>query len=159
MKKLLVVLGLAMAAFSFQASAATLSLVSTAHFTTNMAFTNGSTIGSIATTPAGNVSDVWNLFVGAGEIAKITFEPKNLAQFGIKFFNIDNFTVLPNSLMTGLAAGSHFFSVTGISNGLLGGSYQVGASVAQTPIPAAVWLFGSALMGLTGISRRKSANA
>lgn len=28
---------------------------------------------------------------------------------------------------------------------------------AQTPIPAAVWLFGSALLGLTGIIRRKQA--
>lgn len=27
----------------------------------------------------------------------------------------------------------------------------------QVPVPAAVWLFGSALMGLTGIKRRKSA--
>ena len=29
------------------------------------------------------------------------------------------------------------------------------ASVAAVPIPAAAWLFGSALMGLMGISRRR----
>lgn len=35
-------------------------------------------------------------------------------------------------------------------------AYQTGTPVAQTPIPAAVWLFGSALAGLTGLKRRKT---
>jgi hypothetical protein len=36
------------------------------------------------------------------------------------------------------------------------GSYTLNV---QTPIPAAVWLFGSALMGLAGFSRRKTNSA
>jgi len=36
----------------------------------------------------------------------------------------------------------------------IGGSVDI--NVGAVPIPAAVWLFGSALMGLFGVSRRKS---
>jgi hypothetical protein len=38
------------------------------------------------------------------------------------------------------------------------GTYSA-VSVAEVPIPAAAWLFGSALLGFAGISRRKSARA
>lgn len=40
------------------------------------------------------------------------------------------------------------------SNGQL--TYTVGAEVAAVPVPAALWLFGSGLLGLVGIGRRKS---
>ena len=36
-------------------------------------------------------------------------------------------------------------------------SHAVGYSVAVVPVPAAVWLFGSGLLGLAGIARRKTA--
>ena len=35
-------------------------------------------------------------------------------------------------------------------------SAAVGTSVSQVPVPAALWLFGSGLLGLTGIGRRKA---
>lgn len=40
----------------------------------------------------------------------------------------------------------------------LSGSYQmtVNSSVQAVPVPAAVWLFGSALLGLVGVTRRNS---
>jgi hypothetical protein len=38
-----------------------------------------------------------------------------------------------------------------------GGDYVLNVSVSAIPIPAAVWLFGSGLLGLIGISRRKTA--
>jgi hypothetical protein len=34
------------------------------------------------------------------------------------------------------------------------GLVMFGGQVSQVPVPAAVWLFGSALMGLGGVSRR-----
>jgi len=37
------------------------------------------------------------------------------------------------------------------------GSYTVVSSFSAVPIPAAVWLFGSGLLGLAGIARRKKA--
>jgi hypothetical protein len=37
-----------------------------------------------------------------------------------------------------------------------GGLTLAGTPSAVTPLPAAVWLFGSGLLGLTGIARRKS---
>jgi len=40
-----------------------------------------------------------------------------------------------------------------IGTGFNGAKYS---ATLETPIPAAVWLFGSALMGLVGVSRRKS---
>lgn len=44
----------------------------------------------------------------------------------------------------------------------LSGTYQLTVnevgSVSNVPVPAAVWLFGSALMGLVGVSRRKSSS-
>ncbi len=36
--------------------------------------------------------------------------------------------------------------------------YLSGMEVQAVPIPAAVWLFGSGLMGLLGLQRRKTAN-
>jgi hypothetical protein len=32
-----------------------------------------------------------------------------------------------------------------------------GIEISQVPLPAAVWLFGSGLLGLVGIARRKKA--
>jgi hypothetical protein len=63
-------------------------------------------------------------------------------------------------------ANTGFFSVTWITekeglcagqyNGCRNEAYATGyAEVSQVPIPAAAWLFGSALLGLAGIKRRK----
>jgi hypothetical protein len=34
--------------------------------------------------------------------------------------------------------------------------YNLDASFAPVPVPAAVWLFGSALMGIAGLRRRRA---
>jgi len=58
-----------------------------------------------------------------------------------------------------LAAGSYlidftvFQSALGFSGG--GAAYQL-ASVSAVPVPAAAWLFGSALLGFFGFARRKA---
>jgi len=57
-----------------------------------------------------------------------------------------------------LQAGTYALNMASPLGGMeeQGGSYSVGVLTAETPLPAAVWLFGSALMGLFGASRRKS---
>ena len=45
----------------------------------------------------------------------------------------------------------------GHGHGHHGGKYcNTGNNVSTVPVPAAAWLFGSALIGLTGLKRRKS---
>jgi len=51
------------------------------------------------------------------------------------------------------------FDVSGYDNtGLVDGTWQVGSysSISAVPVPAAIWLFGSGLIGLAGIGRRKN---
>jgi hypothetical protein len=64
-----------------------------------------------------------------------------------------------------LTAGSYEFDVSGKTAGLMGGNYAVQFSslptysVSSVPLPGAVWLFGSAILGFTGFNRRKQADA
>jgi len=49
------------------------------------------------------------------------------------------------------------YSATTDESGVFMGHYLVQASPVPVPVPAAVWLFGSGLIGLAGIARRKQA--
>lgn len=60
----------------------------------------------------------------------------------------ESFTVLLDS------ATSYMFTVEGEVDGALGGKYYGSLSVAEVPIPAAAWLFGSAILGLSLRARR-----
>ena len=53
---------------------------------------------------------------------------------------------------TVLGAGLH--TIRAVVNTAVGGG-QFNVKVHAVPVPAAVWLFGSALMGLVGVSRRR----
>jgi hypothetical protein len=67
-------------------------------------------------------------------------------------FESASLTYTSGSLATGLAGGS-----------IVGASFDGGrviakiGEVAVVPVPAAVWLFGSGLLGLVGVARRKTA--
>jgi hypothetical protein len=37
------------------------------------------------------------------------------------------------------------------------GGFPTSLSITAVPVPAAAWMFGSALLGLIGVNRRKSA--
>lgn len=50
----------------------------------------------------------------------------------------------------------YYLLVTGDATGVRGGSYTGNYAVAAVPVPAAVWLFGSALAGLAVVRRRKT---
>lgn len=68
--------------------------------------------------------------------------------------NNDSDAAVPISGITGSITGdgtSSFISGPGIV------TYDVDAGMYEVPVPAAVWLFGSGLLGLIGIARRKKA--
>lgn len=72
---------------------------------------------------------------------------------GIFALNINLATAFPG--YTGTFEGAHLNIYDGV-----GGKYNAGLSVIGTtavPVPAAVWLFGSGLLGLAGIARKKRA--
>jgi len=85
-------------------------------------------------------------------------------------FNISNFLVKSDAFLfdyesadnrysfTGdLPSGTYTFNVEGVSSGSIGGSYIGTVGATEVPIPAAAWLFGSALLGLGAVRRRKNA--
>ena len=50
---------------------------------------------------------------------------------------------------------SYYAEVSGTATGLSGGAYSVAMLALPVPVPAAVWLLGSSLIGLVGVARRK----
>jgi hypothetical protein len=40
-------------------------------------------------------------------------------------------------------------------SGVVGGEYHYNAELSQVPVPAAAWLFGTGILGLAGVKRRK----
>ncbi len=154
MKKLLVVLSLVLAAFSFQAAAATFSLInlSTANvdigpnlvadgqhvsgaFTTGWEFGSDQD-GSAVVAITGNPDFNFDALVRVGGVDVLTFASSALD----KVFNI---SFLANQIVEIFVSGT------------AGRSGNIDISVSGVPVPAAVWLFGSALMGMMGVSRRK----
>jgi hypothetical protein len=159
MNKILIVLSFAFLAFSFQASAATFSLLNN---TTGA--TDSGDIVVDSQKVAASFSTSWTL--GAGSDAKgrvaITANP-NTGPNAIKF----DLDVLVNGISVMSFASSALDKVFNLSflatdvvefvvNGLAKKG-NIDISVSSVPIPAAVWLFGSALMGLLGVTRRKPA--
>jgi hypothetical protein len=164
MKKLLVVLSLAMAAFSFQASAASLSWGAISGTSANT--TSGGTTGSLFGSESGLKSNVlvnasWEFLLDASSQIVINISSLKVIPTWLTTVELDGVAMTQVGGPTNggwifdgvLGAGSHIITLGGLTNGANSG-YQLNV---QTPIPAAVWLFGSALMGLTGMKRRKSA--
>ncbi|CAG7857757.1 hypothetical protein MCAMS1_02697 [biofilm metagenome] len=160
MKKLLVVMGLVMAAFSFQVSAASLSWNSTPAGSSTAGSVPQALFGSVGGLDKGIVvNDVWSFNLDSSSLIQIgitslpswltsvTFSGGALTQIsGNPFGDIWTFSGV-------LAAGNYDLQLIGKTLTDASG-YQLRV---ETPIPAAIWLFGSALMGLTGLSRRKQA--
>lgn len=66
-------------------------------------------------------------------------------------------TASGQSATINLAAGNYYAQVSGNITGLAGGSYLVSMAALPVPVPAAIWLLGSGLIGLVSVSRRKLA--
>jgi len=64
---------------------------------------------------------------------------------------------LPNGLDTNINASDFNSACITPGSANVSGTGNCSVSVNPVPVPAAIWLFGSGLVGLTGISRRKKA--
>ena len=60
----------------------------------------------------------------------------------------------PGSFTFDATPGAYFVSFFGEA-GAFTGSGKYGIEISQVPVPATVWLFGSGLLGLIGMARRK----
>lgn len=156
MKSLLVVLSLALAAFSFQAGAATFSLINLS--------TGNVDIGPNLVADGQHVSNAfstgWEFGSDADATGKVSITGNPAFNFDaiVRVNGVDVLTFASNTLdkifnLSFLAGDIVEFFVSGTA----GRSGNIDISVSSVPVPAAVWLFGSALMGMMGISRRKKA--
>jgi hypothetical protein len=178
MKKSLLIFGLVFFAVSMQVGAATMSWVSTP---------TGSTISPASSkeitaykTYFADV-DFDNPLTLEEEVETLDFTFNIDADAGISSsaieFNNAQLTINSVTLLTGglsyvfnaidtlgkwslgnilLASGDHTIRVA-VASALEGG--QLNIKVNSVPVPAAIWLFGSALMGLAGFSSRKTKSA
>jgi hypothetical protein len=125
---------------------------------------------------AGAVDDVFlfsvitnGLTAGTGASATST----ELSFGSANIFNIDNFkfalTNSTGSLLTAIVAAGESVSINPIADGIYGilfqgtatgtngGFVNGGVVLSAVPVPAAAWLFGSALIGMVGVSRSRKA--
>ena len=142
----------------------------------------GSSVGFSRTVPqisldeGTSFTDVWNITLSEpGHIKGVLFANNSLDAFRLLNLKVGlkngstpvdpaaGFTV-PNPppfnsflqtavIFANLSAGDYQFMLTGIvANGLEGGQYQFQGKISEVPLPAAVWLLLSAVMGLVSVS-------
>ncbi len=167
MKKIVLVLSLALLSLSFQANAATLSWASTPATASTSGSTSDQLVGSYGNfIPKGTIlNDNWKFNLANTAVATIEL---NVLEFLNSTFNIlvtldGNLLTFTNGLWSFadiLSAGEHTINISGKvvrKNGNL--NLSVG-TVPQVPVPAALWLFGSAVLGILGFkTRNKSTSA
>jgi len=171
MKKIL--LGLFFAMFAFQVSAATMSWETSLSNTGLVIDKDNSS--TLITSHVG-----WDTSINTGSTFNVDFVfniedgPQNTNASTIEYFDVDldiatvTMDGIAGSFLSETALGLTKWSLSPalvlqngnhtirlVVNSVLAGA-QVSTKVSAVPVPAAVWLFGSALMGLVGVSRRKS---
>ena len=123
------------------------------------------------TAPAlGPFSDIYNFTVStlsdlAGSVTNHqlqfgTTDILNINSLNMSVYNAANVLLSSSGsgvsvLDTNIAAGAYHALVTGTGTGTLGGAYMVSIIAQPVPVPAAVWLLGSGLIGIIGVARRK----
>jgi len=138
------------AAFNMDSSQlASLQVSTTTHLDDINAVLGTATFGTIAASNAANMVNVGSNYSG-----NLIGGNSTLTGFGsMAFYSITNdpntFAVLYNGAL-GSAGGNQKFTLA--SNGLL--TFNDGTPP-TVPLPAAAWLFGSGLLGLVGIGRRR----
>ncbi len=127
-----------------------------------------------------SLSYVWGSGISAGDTSDVTLLSENLVAGSVtslatfvpvsSFLNIEGWSLELTSLSivdqtidlltlegTGVLTGAGYdptdaiwsFSTTSTE------SYSMSVETAVVPVPAAIWLFGSGLIGLVGVARRK----
>lgn len=125
-----------------------------------------SLVGTLLTNPIGGMTTVGNeIWVGSAVDPEIfRLDPFGnllgpvLPPFTPLPFPIGGMTTVGNEVWVGSAEGSEVLRLD--LNGTTLGTFftpinQAGGMASVVPIPPAVWLFGSGLLGLIGIARRK----
>ncbi|HEB70097.1 MAG TPA: hypothetical protein ENI88_10845 [Desulfobulbus sp.] len=117
-------------------------------------------------------SDDWSLLIDGGSTGAVgSFSDVELDFKPFFSTNITNMSITTSSAglaingsgdawsIQAFSPGTYSFNVAGTISGGTGGSYNVGLTetVAPVPIPPAALLFGSALIGLAGLKRKKAA--
>lgn len=121
----------------------------------------------------GPISETYNFTISAPSFTLTSSTVQNLGYgpeaiqtisgFNLSVYNSSN-ALLNSTTISGttlefsnLSAGSYYAVVSGSSAVPSGGAYtiQLYAEASPVPVPAAVWLLGSGLIGLVGVARRK----
>lgn len=171
-KKLLIIVSLATSALSFQANAATLSWV-------GYPPANGTTDGSTPNAlfgdyenhiPKGSIKHNWVFSISCaistyrcGAASDVSVDVQEVTKGGFDDLKVtlDNKDLLSHNSFGGwsfeglLTPGEHTIGLNGKVNkkaGELDIRVNALAAAIATPIPAAVWLFGSSLLGLFGLA-------
>ncbi|MCF6203065.1 MAG: VPLPA-CTERM sorting domain-containing protein [Methylococcaceae bacterium] len=176
MKKIFISLVLSLFVLPLTAQAASISIIND-QTSGGGTVTNGSGV-SAATANHNDIvsdfSDTWVVDVDpAGDVFSLAtsnfFSDFNVEYSldGVNFFSYNDVTEVAGQFSI---KDLSLQNITGFTLRIFGtldgrftsGGYNVsveGADVSSVPVPAAAWLFGSALMGLVGFSRRKSSVA
>ena len=126
--------------------------------------TDGTTIDiadqAFALTSTGSFDSVGvGLFSGSfditGGLLSGTFTNLEVFDLGLGFYDFAGDVTYTGGSLAGSLSGGRFEGI--IDNSFAGDSIVIGKLGAVVPVPAAVWLFASGLIGLIGIARRKSA--
>jgi len=91
-------------------------------------------------------------FIVGGGLLTGTFSDLTVLDFGGGDGTFGGDVIYTGGSLQGALAGGR---IEGAFSGVLGTAGKLG-QISAVPVPAAVWLFGSGLLGLVGISRRKA---
>jgi len=97
-------------------------------------------------------SSFFSVFNGASLVKALTLaDVASVGDYGETIWNTFSYTFV------NAGAGQMTFGVSNLGDNAFSSKLLIdNVSPSAVPVPAAVWLFGSALMGLFGVSRRKS---
>ncbi len=127
---------------------------------------SGSLAGDSGQVVQGQAVGFSNWELELSEERLVTFEfsdPTGLVSFTNNIFGTSGegrgFSAAPNSNLFTLLlkAGSYMINVNGDpEDAVYFANISIVGDIVNTPIPAAAWLFGSAIIGFIGVTRRKS---
>lgn len=101
----------------------------------------------------------WNFNTAQGDDGHNPFQIELWTGHNMTGVLLDTVNLLPGQYNSGSSiapAGDYSLHITGLTLPD-GGTYQIKMTSAPVPLPAAFWLFGSALIGFIGFGRRKTA--